>query len=122
MNDTKNKIKKVYRSPKPKDKKFNYYWDLFVDAVTSKENFIPAHLEQLKILCKLYTEVDLFNEMLIEEGYVFESNGRYGIQKRPSPYINLKLKAVQEIRAYSKVLGITISKELAETDDDDSWS
>ena len=89
-----------------------------MEDITSRVNFTKHHLLQLEILCNLYQEVDDLTESLKISGTTVENHGRYGLQVRSHPDVLQKNKVLAEIRAYTKILNLGISKEVAEEDDD----
>lgn len=115
------KVKAPVKSPE-----FKKYWDLFVENVTSRENYQSGHLEQLRILCQLYTEFDKLTEDIIENGHTYETNSeRYGSQRKVSPSCTLRDKILMEIRQYSKMLGVILAPDATKNDSEevaDEWS
>lgn len=124
---TDEEIKEKYSAPKVfeghSQSVFEDYWDLFVVSVVDRDNFKVGHLEQLKILCKLYKEEDELGKIIDVEGHTFESFGRNGIQVKPRPEV-AQLKNIRgQIRDYSKMLGIILTedKKLKE-EQKDEWT
>lgn len=101
---------------------FEHYWYLFVDSVVERDNFKDGHLEQLKILCKLYKDEQALADIIDIEGYTFSSEGRNGFQVRPRPEVAQLKNIRSQIKDYSKMLGIVLTedKKLKE-DPDDDW-
>lgn len=101
---------------------FKFYWNIFVDDVTKRENFKQGHLQQLRILCKLYTDFDKLSEQIDKEGFTYETdpNGesRYGSQIKVNPACTLRDKTLMEIRQYSKLLKLELleDKEMNEAE------
>jgi phage terminase small subunit len=102
---------KKYKSPKPDNKVFTKYWDIFLPEVMARENFKPVHLHQLEILCDLYVEYHSLLAIVEIEGYTYVSVGRNGEQQRPTAEVNLLSKCRIEIRNYCKMLGIALVKD-----------
>lgn len=112
---------KNYRSPNT-DKTFEKYWNLYIKSVTNRKNFDECHLQQLEILCDLHCEYNKLSLILEMEGYTFTSEGRYGTQCRVHPVANLRAKVLAEIRAYLKMLDLTLNEEIKEEEVEDEWS
>ena len=105
------------------DKKIKYFWDLYVDDVTSRDNFKEGHLEQLRILCDLHTKYVKLSEDIDENGYTYESDGRYGFKELERVEVKIWKNVLAEIRQYSRVLGLILVKDnkLRNEDEGDSW-
>lgn len=118
------KKKKSSRSPfSSNEQKVAYkIWRLYVEDITNRENFAKHHLLQLETLCKLYQEVEDLEESLKITGTSIENHGRYGLQVRSHPDVLQKNKCLAEIRAYTKMLGLGISKNEKEDDDDGEFT
>ena len=106
---------KDIKMPKPGDKKFvrkfKKYWDKFILSAIERDNFSSYHLKNLEILCTLYVEYDELTEVIQVEGYSFVSEGRYGVQRKTLPELTERGKILAEIRQYSRMLGILLSKD-----------
>jgi phage terminase small subunit len=112
---------KKFHAPK-KDEEFIYYWDKLLPQVVKRENFHESHLEQLEILCDLYLDYNRLTEFVKINGFSFMTSGRYGDTSREHVEVKVRQKTVSEIRAYSKLLGLTLSKDDAATDEvEDEW-
>ena len=116
------------RVPKAKVKRksartYDDLWEIFHQDVAARPNFKKGHSLQLDILCKLYLELDHLDGLIKDEGYTYSSEGRYGLRVALNPNIQQRLKVQAEIRAYSKLLGITLHKdaETNEPKDDNEW-
>ena len=115
-------MEKTYAAPKA-DFEFVYYWDKFLPLVVERDNFHTSHLEQLEILCDLYLDYAKLTQFVKENGYSFMTSGRYGETSREYVEVKVRQKVVAEIRAYSKLLGLTLSKDaMPAKDDEDEWS
>lgn len=116
-------MEKNYPAPK-KNKIFKHYWETLLPKVIERENFHISHLKQLEVLCDLYIDYHNFSKYLEENGYTYESDGRYGVVRREHPEIKLKQKSVSEIRQLSKALGIVLAKDTSSNRDEegDEWS
>ena len=100
----------------PSDKpEFKFYWDIFVEDVTKRDNFKLGHLQQLKILCRLYTEFDKMSDEIDEKGFTYETdpNGesRYGNQIKINPISTQRDKILSEIRQFSKLLKLELFQD-----------
>lgn len=115
------KLKVDLSSPKKEDELFTDYWDIFVLAVSERDNFREDHLNQLSILCDLYVEYDQLQFLLKEEGYTIVSETKFGVQVKAHPCVNQKIKIVSEIRAYTRMLDLTLSRGLKSSTDGDEW-
>jgi len=101
---------KYLKSPK-KDKKFKFYWDLFIPDVIERDNFKKGHLEQLYILCQLYVEFHNLSKIIEVEGYTYISETRNGTQQKISGNVLVRDKITSEIRQYSKLLKLVLEKD-----------
>lgn len=105
-------------SPCPLEVNFTRYWDLFVDDILTREGFKPFHLEQLRVLCELFVEVDELTRIVKEEGYTYYSEGgRNGDQLKIRPEISQLNRTRTEIRNYCKILCLTLEKGYIPEDD-----
>ena len=106
-----------------KVKGYDYYWNLLKGKVEERKNFHDSHLEQLKILCNLYVDLEEFTRILDEEGHTYESDGRYGFKVVERPEAKMKLNAIKEIRSYNKLLGLVLVKDETTRQDgnEDEW-
>lgn len=112
-------------SPHPEDKIFTKFWNLAIGDVLKRKNFKEHHLDQLRILCGLYSEYHTVDSIIKEEGYTFSSSGRYGEQLRPRPEIAIRDKILGEIRLYSRMLGLVLEKDQdtnENPEDESQWS
>ena len=114
-------MSKTFRSPKGKGEIFSKNWNKLIQKVTNRENFHTGHLDHLEILCDLYQEYHDLSQIIKQEGFTFNSSGRYGDQCRIRPEVNQKNKVLQEIRHYSKILGLNISDEEKPEDVGNEW-
>ena len=101
---------KKYPAPS-KDTEFRKYWKKMLPKVVERDNFHESHLEQLSILCDLYTEYHNLSVFIKENGYTYESDGRYGETYKEFPQVKIQQKCISEIRQYSKILGLLLTKD-----------
>lgn len=115
--------KKTYPAQRDKSKIYKKYWKRFLPKITERDNFHEAHLETLDVLCDLYEEYQTLTQFLKENGYTYESDGRYGESVREWPQVKIKQKTVSEIRQYSNMLDLKLHKDQANADpsDFDEW-
>jgi hypothetical protein len=90
---------------------FQDYYDLFLPDVEARDNFKPGHLQQLKILCGLFVEYDYLMNVIREEGYTYQSEGRNGFQIKPKPEVAQLNRTRAEIANYSKMLNLVLHKD-----------
>ncbi len=111
-------------SPEKDNKEFSYYWDLFVIDVVARENFKRGHLEQLRILCSLYTEFDDLTNQIRENGYSYSADTRNGLQVKVNVEVTVREKVLGYIVQYSKMLGLILEKDIIKNKKDgtDDWS
>lgn len=109
--------------PRGSSPEFRKYWDKFVINFQSRENFHHGHLKNLEILCNLYLEYDAMTKVIQEEGFSYLTEGRYGVQKKTTPEVSERAKVLAEIRQYSRLLDIVISRDsyIPETTEEDDW-
>lgn len=101
---------KKYPPPK-KDRAFREKWRELIHTVVKRDNFKEAHLFQLGILCDLFVEYDDLSKFLRENGYTYEAYGRQGKAIKPFPQVGQINKVKTEIRNYSRMLGLLLSKD-----------
>ena len=110
----------VLDSPRPDDKQFTKYWDMFILDVSMRENLKPGHLVHLKIYCGMLCQADSLETILDESGHTWESEGgRNGPQVKLRPESATYLNVIKEIRQYSVMLGLTLVKDTKMTNDQD---
>jgi hypothetical protein len=100
---------KKYPSPR-KSVTFTRYWNLFIDDISARPNFILGHLEQLKVLCEMYEESEELKELIKTNGYTYSVSGRNGDQEKVRPEVQQLNKVRADIRAYSILLGLNLMK------------
>jgi hypothetical protein len=111
-------------SPKPDNKVFTSYWDDFIEDIVNRDNFKRGHLRHLSILCNLFCELEVLNNVLDFEGHTYESDGgRNGPQIKLRPEVQQRNTVISDIAAYSKLLGVTLMKDmtLKENKKKDVW-
>lgn len=107
--------KKSYRPPR-NGVTFVKMWNLLIGMVTERANFKESHLYQLEILCDLYQEYQNLRDTIEEFGFSYTSNGgRNGDQVKPVPEVAQMNRVRAEIREYSKMLGIVLTKDSSNT-------
>lgn len=104
-----------FPSPKPLNKGFTQYWDLFLQDIQERENLKKSHLMQLRVLCDQCVEYDELQEVILLEGRTYISEGRNGNQVKLRPEVAQLSKCIVEIRNYSKMLGLVLVKDNAMT-------
>lgn len=102
---------KYMESPNPEDKKFTYYWDIFILDITRRANFKRSHLEQLFILCQLYVEFHSLTKKILKEGYTYTTMTRNGEQQKKTGNVVVRDNILAEIRQYSKLLKLELEKD-----------
>ena len=109
--------------PKPpiKGREFAKYWNQFAPMLLTRANYTDAHLKNLEILCRLYTEYDQLTEIIHKEGYTYSSDGRYGLQIRTRPEVTERKNTMIEIRQYTRLLGIVLVKDDSVNSDEDGF-
>lgn len=108
------------------DRKFRRYWEMFVADVVLRENFKIGHLEQLRVLCKMYVEEEKLSDVVDLEGFTYTVSGRNGDQRKTTPEADLLVRIRTQITVYSKMLGLLLVKDSAPTDadtnkEDEDW-
>jgi hypothetical protein len=110
--------------PPVKSAVFERTWKVFISDVVERDNFRPGHLEQLRVLCHLYSEEEELREILTMSGYtMFSEGGRNGPQEKSRPEVAQLNKVRSEIRAYSQMLGLVLHKDKGVVDKgvEDEW-
>jgi phage terminase small subunit len=115
-------MNKKFTAPK-NDPEFLEYWNLFLPKVVERDNFDNAHLKALEVLCDVYVHYHELTQDIKDNGYVYTSDGRYGISERERAACKLQQKYLSEIRAYSKMLDLIPTKDNSKKDQDnqDEW-
>lgn len=105
------------------DKNFKKYWDLFLPDIESRENFKLNHLQQLELLCDLYVEYHSLSQFIKKNGYSFITGGRYGETSRAHAEVQIRIKVLMEIRNYSKLLNLSVAKDVTPVgDSEEEWN
>lgn len=100
---------KKYPPPK-KNPVFQKNWNALIKDVSSRDNFTPAHLNQLEVLCGLYAEYDDLQKFIRIHGYTYDAFGRHGKMIRTYPQVT-RIKTIEtSIAMYSKMLGLLLKK------------
>jgi phage terminase small subunit len=121
--DDKELLKK-YKVPIKKNPEFSRYWKKFLPGVAKRENFQEFHLKNLEVLCTLYIEYDNLTQTIQEEGFSYIAEGRYGVQRKTLPEVTERTKILAEIRQYSRLLGIVLTKDVSQNpnDQENDWT
>ena len=108
----------INRYPSPsEDPEFKKYWNSYIEAVTSRDNFKEGHLFQLEMLCKMHQEYKKLEQVLEVTGHTYMSeSGRYGQVIKKYPEVDQMNKVRDQIAAYIKMLGLTLTKDTAPSD------
>lgn len=107
---------KNYPPPESKadDEVFVKTWADFIESVTTRDNFVPAYLHQLEVLCDLFVEYHALNNFLRDNGYSYEqSGGRYGDQVKAYPHVGQLNQVKYHISTYMRSLGLQLVKDKA---------
>ena len=120
--DDKELLKKY--KPPVKGKEFKKYWVKLLPSVIGRDNFNDGHLKNLEILCSLYVDYDYLADRIKEEGFSYETEGRFGLQKKLNPEVGERKIVLAEIRQYSRLLDVVLKKDDSDKpdDDDNEWS
>lgn len=114
---------KTNKSPK-KDPKFKKYYEMYIDQIQDRENYKEGHLVQLRILIDLLIDYDELTNFVRENGWSYTTESRNGVQNKPYSEVAQRQKTINQIRDYSKLLGITLAKDTdtgEDEEDDDDW-
>jgi P27 family predicted phage terminase small subunit len=104
-------MKKI-KNPNPGNKIFTFHWELNLADVVERDNFKNGHLQQLAILCDLYSEYHNISEEIKAEGYTYKTTeGRNGDLTKLNPLLPVRDKVLMEIRQYSKLLGLLLKED-----------
>lgn len=104
-------MEKKFFSPHAEDDIFKYYWDTYYPDLSSRANFKLGHLHSLEILCGLYVEYHELSDHIKLHGRSYETEGRFGLQVKQRPEIDMRAKILAEIRQLVKQLGILLEKD-----------
>ena len=103
--------------PPPKNNPvFIRKWRELVSAIVERDNFKSAHLFQLEVLCDLFVDYESLSEFIRVHGHTYESVGRNGRLVKNYPQVIQLNRVLAEIRNYSRVLNIMLSKDKEKTD------
>lgn len=101
--------KKAPKSPS-ENPSFKRMWELHISDVYYKEDFIPGHLELLRVLCDLYVEYDKLWDEIDLIGYSYTVSGRNGDQQKTNPCVAQLNRTRADIAHYSKLLNLNSKK------------
>lgn len=106
------------KSPK-KSPDFKRYWNLYAESIALRENFKTGHLKNLEILCDLLVDYDNLTNFVNENGFSYETSGRYGHQQKMHVEVSIRQKTIGQIKDFCKLLDITLAKDQSLNEDDD---
>jgi phage terminase small subunit len=122
---TPKQILKKYPAPKTNEE-YVRRWNTFIPEIVSRDNFKPAHLFQLEVLCDLYVEYKELQDVIEMIGRTHsDDTGRYGNQTKLRPEVTQLNKVRAEIASYTKILGLLLYKDkvtTAEEEEKEEWS
>jgi len=101
----------VQYPPPKKNHIFRKRWKEFIEILATKSNFKTAYLNQLEILCDLYTEYEKLSKFVRTRGHTYEAHGRQGKQIKLYPEVELRKHVMVEIRSVTKQLGLDIKTD-----------
>lgn len=98
---------------------FGRMWNAILPEIRSRESFNPdLHLAPLEILCSLYQDEHEISDIIELVGRTFENTGgRNGTQIRPRPEVAQLNIVRNQIKSYSHLLGIGLSKKEGKLND-----
>jgi phage terminase small subunit len=113
------------QSPRPGDESFNYYWELLLSELKERPNLCNSHLTQLKVLCDANVQYDVLLEKVNKEGHILTKITSQGESFITNPHVNQLNRVINQIKDYSKMLGLVLEKEAVPTgqgDDEEDWT
>lgn len=117
MSESTSTVKKTY--PAPKDgKKFIEMWGLYHDAVVGHPKFKEHHLSLLETLCSLHQEKVHLEAILEVDGRTYQTSDKGIYRINTKPEVRQLAKIVDQIKGYSIVLGLTLTKHRDRKDND----
>lgn len=109
----------------PQDGKvFVEKWEQLIGNIITRDNFNLGHLYQLEILCGLYEELDTLNATLAVTGHTYESVVKGVTHHKAYPQVGQLNVCRNQIAAYTRMLGLTIAKNLHSStveEEKDEW-
>lgn len=100
--------------PSSRNAIFVTHWIYYIADVAKRDNFKIGHLAQLKILCDLHVECEALNQFIAKNGWSLKRiGGRFGDTYTEFPEVKQLNKVRSEIRMYSTMLGLKLTKDSA---------
>jgi len=103
-------------------KKFNKLWELYYPSISSRENYKTYHDAQLKILINLLIEYQELSEFIQEKGYSYKTVVKGEVVYKPYVEVGVRNRTITQIREYSKLLDIKLTKDTTVPEDSDDWN
>lgn len=97
--------------PPSKNTVFRNKWMLFIDDISSRENFKPGHLSALEILCTLFSEAHDLEKFIRIRGRTYVVVSRAGKFQKPYPEVQQLAHHRSQIQSYMKMLGLLLKKD-----------
>jgi phage terminase small subunit len=102
-----NEIKKY---PPPKTETiYVKMWNYLLPDIVQRKKFKEIHLHQLEMLCEMYVDHEMLSEFIRKHGHSYKLHG-VNQGYRAYPQVAQLNKVRTEIRYYSTLLGLVISR------------
>lgn len=108
--------------------KFRKFWAESVDTIASRPGFQLAQLGSLEVLCRLRVELAHLDEFVMTNGHTYRVVMVSGEKRETYPEVKERLKVINAIAAYMRLLGLNSQKHKNEKNADeevkdaDEWS
>lgn len=114
----------TYRLPTDVPDIYKKIWRVGLPQIASRKNFTAIHVEQLKLLCGLFADVEKLNNTLATEGMTYESvTDKGGRQIKPHPAIVVRDKTLVSIKEYTRMLHLNLEKiDIIKDDGKKEWA
>lgn len=108
--------------------KFRKFWAESVDTIASRPGFQLAQLGSLEVLCRLRVELAHLDEFVMKNGHTYRVVMVTGEKRETYPEVKERLKVINAIAAYMRLLGLNSQKHKneknvgEEVEDAEEWS
>jgi phage terminase small subunit len=102
--------KEAVKFPPPKlEPIYVKMWNMLLPELVQRKKFKEVHLHQLEMLCEMYVDHEQLSEFIRKNGHSYKLHG-INSGHRAYPQVAQLNKVRTEIRYYSTLLGLVISR------------
>lgn len=106
--------------PMREGKIYVMYWEMFLEDVSSRDNFKRSHLATLDLLCKAYDQMWRLQEAVDLIGEMQDVKSAQGESRKPVPEVSQMNVLRGQIAVYTKMLGLVLTRDTSPADEDKS--